>query len=289
MTEDETEPTFIRSWLSSSGGEIAKVFSTGSSYIVRYVDVADFALTRDGRDIRVLREITTDPLTLSRVRENQIVPMAMALRGQLVVHASAVDINGRCAAFCGPSGRGKSTLATALALAGHAFLTDDGLRVESIDNVYWGWPRAALLGLRTESYAYFSSFGAFGMDAFEPSLHGKKTSVSAGDSIPHVASKLQVAGLYFLGNRDVVDANICRIAQRAVIQQLLSNTFVLDTTDRVALARHFGQISALAAAVPCFELNYPRSFAMLDSVVTTVREHVVTLAQSADTPSVRHR
>ena len=46
-------------------------------------------------------------------------------RGRVVLHASAVLMNGRAVLFCGASGAGKSTLATALVDAGHGHIADD--------------------------------------------------------------------------------------------------------------------------------------------------------------------
>lgn len=47
------------------------------------------------------------------------------LRGLFPLHASSVAIAGKAAAFCGPTGAGKSTTATRLALRGHLLLADD--------------------------------------------------------------------------------------------------------------------------------------------------------------------
>jgi hypothetical protein len=53
----------------------------------------------------------------------------LSLGDDLVLHASAVEADGRAIVFCGPTTRGKSTLARALGEAGHPVLGEDGIVV----------------------------------------------------------------------------------------------------------------------------------------------------------------
>lgn len=46
-------------------------------------------------------------------------------RQQIVLHASAVEVDGKAIVFCGYSGAGKSTLAAALVQRGYRLITDD--------------------------------------------------------------------------------------------------------------------------------------------------------------------
>ncbi|HEU4736794.1 MAG TPA: hypothetical protein VFS48_07200 [Solirubrobacterales bacterium] len=54
----------------------------------------------------------------------------LSLRGDLALHAAAVEADGRAIVFCGPSLRGKSTLARALGESGCPLLGEDGIAIE---------------------------------------------------------------------------------------------------------------------------------------------------------------
>lgn len=54
----------------------------------------------------------------------------LSLRGDLVLHAAAVEADGRAIVFCGPSLQGKSTLARALGEAGCRLFGEDGIAIE---------------------------------------------------------------------------------------------------------------------------------------------------------------
>jgi hypothetical protein len=66
--------------------------------------------------------------------EHRIVSSAactlLSMRGDLVMHASAVEADGRAVLFCGPTQRGKSTLAQALGESGYCLLGEDGIAIE---------------------------------------------------------------------------------------------------------------------------------------------------------------
>jgi hypothetical protein len=68
------------------------------------------------------------------------VPLLLSERGDLALHAAAVVIGGRAVLFCGPSGRGKSTLALLASRLGHPVLTDDGVIVTFETTGPTAWP-----------------------------------------------------------------------------------------------------------------------------------------------------
>jgi hypothetical protein len=59
-----------------------------------------------------------------------VAPKLLALRGQAVLHASAVALGGRAIAFSGSSGAGKTSTARALAQAGAQLVCEDKLAVK---------------------------------------------------------------------------------------------------------------------------------------------------------------
>lgn len=74
------------------------------------------------------------------------VPLMLAERGDLALHASAVAVDGRAVAFAAPSGRGKSTIAAALGESGLRVLAEDACVVDAEAGALRVWP--ALRGVR---------------------------------------------------------------------------------------------------------------------------------------------
>jgi hypothetical protein len=102
---------------------------------------------RDGREIVLQPMEGADERALRLVIVGPLLGVLLAQRGAFVLHASTVAIDGKAAAFFGPSGRGKSTLTAALTQAGHPLIADDMTVIETAGDrpvVLPGFPRLKL-------------------------------------------------------------------------------------------------------------------------------------------------
>src|SRR2546425_5228639 len=65
------------------------------------------------------------PETMRLFRRGPVAAALLRVRGYVVLHASAVALDGGATCFLGASGWGKSTLAALLHTRGHAVIADD--------------------------------------------------------------------------------------------------------------------------------------------------------------------
>jgi len=93
-------------------------------FLLHIPGVARFLLS-DGREI-VFAPATEESLAdIPIFLVGTVFGILLHQRGQIVLHASAVRVQGFAVLFCGPSGAGKSTIAAALAQRGYPVVTDD--------------------------------------------------------------------------------------------------------------------------------------------------------------------
>ena len=96
----------------------------GKEFLMRIPDIARFLL-RDGCEIVVAQESDATAADIPIFILGTVFGILLHQREQIVLHASAVRVNGKAVLFCGASGAGKSTLAAALAQRGYPLVTDD--------------------------------------------------------------------------------------------------------------------------------------------------------------------
>lgn len=96
----------------------------GERFLLRIPGIARFLLS-GGREIDFELEdgATLDDAAIFLV--GSVFGILLHQRRRVVLHASAVCVNGKAVLFCGPSGAGKSTLAAALGQRGYPLLNDD--------------------------------------------------------------------------------------------------------------------------------------------------------------------
>ncbi len=99
-------------------------------YTLRFPNLCDFALSEDCSSITWHPLEPVDEGLIGMMLKGTVLSFALALRGELLLHASAVTIDGEAVAFAGLSGMGKSTAAALLCAGGAPLLADDALRVD---------------------------------------------------------------------------------------------------------------------------------------------------------------
>jgi len=96
----------------------------GEQFLLRVPDIARFLLSEG-------REISFEPESPARAADipvfilGTVFGILLHQREQIVLHASAIRIDGKAVLFCGGSGAGKSTIAAALVQRGYPLMTDD--------------------------------------------------------------------------------------------------------------------------------------------------------------------
>jgi len=113
-----------------------RIVATPEAVRLTYDSIGSF-LVKDGD------EIVCDPIDeeaenrefFRRLIQNELLGLLLYQRDHLVLHASAVSVNGDAAMFIGPRGVGKSTTAAAFDSEGYAVLEDDVVAIRFDDGV----------------------------------------------------------------------------------------------------------------------------------------------------------
>jgi energy-coupling factor transporter ATP-binding protein EcfA2 len=229
----------------------------------------------DGGGFRVRggREIVIDPAPDADDRAlrlgivGPLLGVILTQRGKFVLHASSVVIDGRAVAFTGPSGRGKSTLATALARAGHPLVADDITVIDTTGDepvVLPGFPRVKL---------WPDSAGVFAENADAlPLLHPARTKRSLQLDDFH-GQPVRLARCYLLedGGREAVT----EIAPREAVLALIGCTYQAQWLHQTgASGGNLLHCGALARSGVVRRLQRRRDFEALADVVRFVEDDV---------------
>ncbi len=103
----------------------AEAFETQPGlFLLRIPGIARF-LIRQGREIVFEADSECEARTLALYLMGTCFAILLQQRGHVVLHASAIAVDGGAMLFCGRSGAGKSTMAALLCRRGYALLNDD--------------------------------------------------------------------------------------------------------------------------------------------------------------------
>jgi hypothetical protein len=264
-------------WTLPNGTSWTLFFRNEDGYLLRFPQLADFQVSARGTYVECWPTPEADAATVEHLHLNQVLPLALSRTGKLMLHASAVEIAGRCVAFIGQSGRGKSTLAASFAGSGSRFLTDDGLQAEWDGTRFVAHPGHPSVRLWDDSHTALAG----GHAGTRAASYTSKARLQAGKDLAHCAEARPLEAIYFLGNGDASKIEIRPVPPASAAIELVRHSFLLDVVLQEILAAHFEEISRMASAPLHYHLDYPRQFEALPAVRSAIVCHLQKAREAA--------
>ncbi|MEZ5422169.1 MAG: hypothetical protein R2682_03620 [Pyrinomonadaceae bacterium] len=201
-------------------------------------------------------------------------------RGNMVLHASCVQVDGIAVAFLGAKGFGKSTLAACMYARGHSLISDDIVPVYFSDGKAFtlpGYPRIKL---------YPDSVVAAGRDPSRlPYIHRLIEKHSFACPNESSVGPVELGAIYILDKAEAV--RIDELDMSTTFIELITNTHAGHHLARLnSQERHFRQCQELVRTIPSFRMSRPHRFSEIDEVCQKLERHISGLNHSKSSPRV---
>lgn len=227
-------------------------------------------VSADGSRIRsALPDVS--PWRWERLLFAQVLPLAAALRGRELFHASAVALRGAAIAFVGFSGAGKSSIAAHLVARGATLVTDDVLALERTAEGVNAHPGSGLGGVERHELAAMSAAGRARL--------GRRVGISEKVylSCSVTDGPLPLRGLYYITRGAGTSLEIA--PSGSLPSRLLGSSFIAYLRSPSHLVEHLEVCTHVAATVPILELSVPDTARAVD-VAHAVELHVDALLRT---------
>jgi hypothetical protein len=234
------------------------------------VYLPDLVTFRVCEGVRIL--IDAAPNADEAIIRSYLVGMVMGIllyqRGRVVLHASAVEVEGSAVAFMGNSGQGKSSLAAALQSHGHRLCNDDVTPVNLDGDVAIAYPGFPQLKLTSESAA---ALGYNPDSLFELNALEEKRGYRVRDTFTQTPIPLQC--VYVLEQGDDMQVS-SPLNPSDALMELVHQTWP-TRLGQPGGAHHFLQCCELVKRVPFYRLHRPDNLSRLPELAQFVKDHVV--------------
>jgi hypothetical protein len=237
-------------------------------FLLRIPAIARFMLV-GGRDIVVAPESEADPGDVPVFLLGTVFGILLHQREQIVLHASAVEVNNKAIVFCGASGAGKSTLAAALAHRGYPVVTDDVCGLSLHDDVPTVHPDGRHLKLWAQAIARLDLAERRGarvrqkLEKFFVDPHNVSTEPLPLGAI-YVLREARPPNAAGISQPNVVDATL--LLRRGAYRPLLVRQFDQK-------AAYFRAAARIANTAGIYHLTRAFDFAAMPDVIASLEHH----------------
>jgi hypothetical protein len=251
----EPEGPPLLEWVPRPGHPFqARLHVVDGGFVVWIDDVGAYLVRPDAPRI----EVPAGASDIAREERLWGIPAALCLvrRGDVPLHAAAVEVEGRALLLAAPGRFGKTTLAAAFGSHGHRVLSEDlaCLRPGDPPAIL---PGPAMLRVRRDVAERAAMPAARVVAEDEERIHLALDDAGDGDPVP-------VAGVVLL-RWSGGDIRLDRMERGEALRELWPVSFNLPTDeDR---ARCFRDLTELVSSVPVRRLDRPLGFDVIDQVV----------------------
>jgi len=255
-------------WRFSSGEPWVTTARAPNAHHFRFGGLAEFRVSASLIEMAPRGRVTG--ATLRHLLLDQALPLALASRGALVVHASAVSVEGRAVLFAGRAGAGKSTLAALLAREGATILADDGVLLEESAGGLRAVPSYPGLRLFSDSSAA-AALTLAGPERGDDFTKRRVVDATKPEMFQSAAAPL--GRIYVLSEGPAL--SIDRVSRRDAAMEIVRHAYRADVEDPLVLRRQLDAIAGFSASLDVWILTRPRDFSKAREVARAVAAHAV--------------
>jgi hypothetical protein len=246
----------------------ARRFKATSEEAYYFFDGAGRFLVRAGQEVMVDPSPDADERVVRLCLLGPIVALILHQQGRLILHASAVAVDGKGVAFLGGQGWGKSTMAAALHVHGHDMLADDVTALQ-MDSTY-----PMVLPAFPQFKLWPDSITALGnapetLPVLHPDLSKRAFHVTSG----FVHAPLPLRHIYVLARGENLE--IESLGPREALVELIRHSYAARFGEQLLQATgietHFKQCARLIQNVRLSRFRRPASLSVLDEHVNMLK------------------
>jgi len=248
------------------------VSMTGTEYLHQIPNVASYYVA-DGTKINIEPQAGGDEKSIRLFLLSNAMAAILHQRGMIPLHASAIYHDNGIVLFCGRSGAGKSTTATALQQKGYTVFSDDVCVLQNdAENKLVALPSYPMIKLWEDSFAKIGLETALEEDKIRPEM--AKYARFYHDDFDIAPKKIK--RVFILDNTNANEAlEIKKLGPIAAFKMLQQNTYRhVQMNGMKKRDVHFAIISKLAGEVAVYKINRPPHGNTIDNLLTLIESNL---------------